>query len=112
MQRDTRISVRQQEAVRKMCTLIRRWSAAHRSCKGILKEYSAKTSSSIGTGFDSHCESYQNLTAVTSTSSCTFFSAHSPVVKDTSRGALIFSSFNAKLSTVVPSVVLHESSMR
>src|SRR5256885_13121623 len=101
MQRDTRISVRQQEAVRKMCTLIRRWSAAHRSCKGILKEYSARTSSSIGTGLDSHSESYQNLTAVTSTSSCTFSSTQSPVVNDASRGALILSSFNAKASTVL-----------
>jgi hypothetical protein len=41
-----------------------------------------------------------------------FLKCAQPVVNDTSRGALIFSSFNAKLSTVVPSIVLHESSIR
>src|SRR3954447_21556794 len=94
-EKDVNAGRHQQRAMHKICTLIRRWSAAHRSCRGILKEYSARTSSSIGTGFDSHSESYQNLTTVASTRSCTCFSARSPVVKDTSRGVLIFNSFNA-----------------
>jgi hypothetical protein len=80
-EKDVNAGRHQQQAMRKICTLIKRWSAAHRSCRGILKEYSARASSSIGTGFDSHTESYQNFTTVTSTSSCTCLSAHSPVVK-------------------------------
>ena len=64
----------------KMSTLMSLWSAAHRSWRGILNEYSARTTS-VGTGFDSHSESYQNLTVVTSLV-CT--STNSPSFKSTS----------------------------
>jgi len=52
----------QHKAVGKISMPMSVWSVAHRSCRGILNEYSAKTrSGSLGTGFDSHSESYQNL---------------------------------------------------
>ena len=58
----------QHKATGKMSTLISLWSAAHRSCRGILNEYSARTTS-VGTGFDSHSESHQNLTVDLSSAS-------------------------------------------